>query len=137
MDEKARESCDEQTTCSRNTLPIVVATLVFDGDCAFCRCSARFLKNRVRPRASVVAYQQADLTVMSLSADQCREAVQWVDGHIRRSGARAIAAVLGVGGVPWRILGFLIDVAPIRPLAAFVYRLVAKNRSRLVQFCRE
>lgn len=74
---------------------------------------------------------------MSLSADQCQEAVQWVDGHIQRSGARAIAAALGVGGVPWRILGFLIDVAPVRPLAAFVYRLVAQNRSRLVQFCRE
>lgn len=137
MDERARETCDEQTTRSRNTLPIVVAMLIFDGDCAFCRCSARFLEQRVRPRASVVPYQQTDVASLSLSADECREAVQWVNGNLRRSGARAIAAVLREAGVPWRILGTLIDVAPVRPLAAFVYGLVARNRSRLVQFCRE
>lgn len=137
MDEKARESCDEQTTRSSNTLPFVDALLIFDGDCAFCRCSARFLERRVRPSASVVAYQRADLATLALSADECREAVQWVNGSLRRSGARAIAAVLREGGMPWRVLGFVIDVAPVRPLAAFVYRSVARNRSRLVHLCRE
>ncbi|MFM8867057.1 MAG: thiol-disulfide oxidoreductase DCC family protein [Ilumatobacteraceae bacterium] len=111
--------------------------LVFDGDCGFCRCSARFLEQRVRPRAAVVAYQQADLDGLSLTTQQCSEAVQWVSGDVRRSGARAIAAVLREGAIGWRIAATLIDAAPVRPLAGYVYRLVARNRSRLVQFCRE
>ena len=137
MDERARETCDEQTTRSRNTLPIVVAMLIFDGDCAFCRCSARFLERKVRPRASIVAYQHADLAALSLSSEACREAVQWVNGDVRRSGARAVSSVLRTGRAPWRMLGILIDLYPVRPLATFVYGLVARNRSRLVQFCRE
>lgn len=119
------------------TPPIVNSVLVFDGDCGFCRCSARFLEQRVRPRAAVVAYQQADLDGLSLTTQQCSEAVQWVSGDVHRSGARAIAAVLCEGSRGWRLLGSLIDAAPVRPLAGYVYRLVARNRSRLVQFCRE
>ena len=137
MASKSLGTCDEQTTPSSNTLPIVRGTLVYDGDCGFCRCSARFLEQRVRPDVSVVAYQRADLGSLSLTAEQCSEAVQWVSGDVRRSGARAISAVLRASSLQWRLIGSLIDFVPVRPLAAVVYGLVARNRSRLVQFCRE
>jgi predicted DCC family thiol-disulfide oxidoreductase YuxK len=126
-----------QTTRSANTLPIVQATLVLDGECAFCRCSVGFLERRVRPVCEIVAWQSADLSALGLTREQCSEAVQWVGAYGTFSGARAIAGVLKSGRPGWRILGRVIDFPLMRPIAAVVYRLVAANRSRLVQFCRE
>ncbi len=112
-------------------------TLVFDGECAFCRCSVGFLQRRVRPRCDIVAWQSVDLSELGLTSEQCSDAVQWVDVRRSHSGARAIASVLKTGGLAWRMLGGVVDFLPIRPVAEAVYRLVARNRSRLVQFCRE
>lgn len=133
--EEGFATCVEQTIRSSNTLPIVQPTLVFDGDCGFCRCSAEFLRRRVRPDCKIVAWQSADLDTLGLTPVECNAAVQWVNDGRSLSGARAIAGVLKTGTPVWRMVGSLIDLQPIRPIAGAVYRLVARNRSRLVQLC--
>ncbi len=105
--------------------------LVFDGDCAFCTSSARVLE-RIGPTAGIVAWQEADLEALGITAEQATEAVQWVgtDGAVL-SGHKAIAATLVTAGRGWRLLGRAIALPGISQLAAVVYRLVADNRHRL------
>ena len=105
--------------------------LVFDGDCAFCTSSARAL-GRIGPRAAVVPWQEADLEALGITAEQAIEAVQWVaaDGAVL-SGHRAIAATLATAGRGWRLIGRILTLPVISPLAAVVYRWVADNRHRL------
>lgn len=113
-------------------------TLIFDGDCAFCRCCVRVLTSRIRPSADVVAYQSIDVEDFGLTQTECADAVQWSDESGNRSGARAVAAVLAVSPKwRWRLASLIIDVRPMRPVSRLVYRSIAANRSRLVQFCRE
>ncbi|MGH8869336.1 MAG: thiol-disulfide oxidoreductase DCC family protein [Actinomycetes bacterium] len=108
-------------------------TLVYDGDCGFCTACARFLDVRVRPRARLVAWQDADLAALRLTAQQCRESVQWVPagGGPLRLGARAVAEALGAGRAPWSWAGRAMQLPGLLHLAEPVYRLVSAHRSRL------
>lgn len=106
--------------------------LVYDGDCAFCTSCARLLE-RIRPKAEIVAWQLADLTVLGITEEQAAEAVRWVetDGTVR-SGHEAVAATLSAAaGRSWRIAGRALLLPGISWIAARVYRLVADNRYRL------
>jgi len=104
---------------------------VFDGDCAFCTSAARLLE-RIGPEAEIVAWQLADFDELGITAAQASEAVRWIDaGNAVRSGHEAIAAALGTAGWPWRIAGRVILLPVVSPLAAAIYRLVARNRHRL------
>ena len=108
------------------------ATLVFDGDCAFCTWSVDQAKRWVRPRARIVAWQHADLARLGLTEEQCQLAVQWVtSGGVVRSGGRAVAAALRSGRAPWPALGALADVPGIAQIVDALYRLIAANRYRL------
>lgn len=104
---------------------------LFDGDCAFCTSCARLLE-RIGPEAEIAAWQISDLDELGITAAQAAQAVRWIDpdGTIR-SGHEAIAAALGTAGAPWRIAGRTLVLPGISPLAAAVYRLVARNRRRL------
>jgi predicted DCC family thiol-disulfide oxidoreductase YuxK len=105
--------------------------LVFDGDCGFCTSCARLLE-RIGPDAEVVAWQLADLDELGITAAQAAEAVRWIgaDGTVR-TGHEAIAATLSSAGRPWRIAGRAMELPGISPLAAAVYRVIARNRHRL------
>jgi predicted DCC family thiol-disulfide oxidoreductase YuxK len=109
-----------------------VATLVFDGDCAFCTRCVALVPKSARRTTTVVPYQRADLAPLGLTPAECAAAVQWVgsDG-LRASGHAAIGRLLQQGGALWRLVGTLLLVPPISWLAAVVYRLVAANRMRL------
>lgn len=107
-------------------------TLVYDGDCAFCTSSVRWMR-RLGLRADVVVpWQHADLPSLGLTAEPCRERLQWVasDGRVS-SGHRAIARLLLASPLLWRPLGLLLLVPPVSWLAALAYDLVAANRYRL------
>lgn len=105
--------------------------LLFDGDCAFCTSCARLLE-RIGPKAEIVAWQISDLDELGVTAAQAEQAVRWIepDGTVR-SGHEAIAAALDTAGAPWRIAGRTLVLPGISPLAAAVYRLIARNRQRL------
>ena len=84
-----------------------------------------------------MAWQATDLAVLGLTADACRDAVQWVDGARIASGHRAVAALLRRSGRSWRLLGVVIDLPVLRHVARAAYALVKANRSRLVHLCRQ
>ncbi|WP_067574843.1 thiol-disulfide oxidoreductase DCC family protein [Nocardia acidivorans] len=105
--------------------------VVFDGDCAFCTTSVNFIRDRIKPDVDFAAWQRLDLPALGLTREQTENAVQWIDGGTRASGARAGALLLRRADPPWRALGTLMLIQPISWLAAAAYHLVANNRHRL------
>jgi predicted DCC family thiol-disulfide oxidoreductase YuxK len=110
----------------------VRGVLVYDGDCGFCTKSADLLDRRVRPDASIVAWQHTDLDRWGLTPEEAAAAVQWVssDGVVA-SGHRAVANVLGQGGPGWRLLGRILLLPGVSWVAEKVYGWVAAHRYRL------
>ena len=108
--------------------------LVFDGDCAFCTTSARFLERRVVRDGStrVVPWQKLDLDQLGLTEDQCMAAVQWVgeSGQVL-SGHAAIAATLRAGRPFWRPAGAVLVAPGFSWLAGKVYGWVAAHRYQM------
>ena len=106
--------------------------LVYDGDCAFCSSSVRALQRMVRRVPEIIAWQDADLETLGLTAIECSEAVQWVapNGN-RRSGAGAIAATLRYAGKGWKMIGVVLELPGLRWVASHIYDWVARNRHRL------
>lgn len=110
--------------------------LVFDGDCAFCTTTATWVADRLHrsggPNARLMAWQFADLAALGTTQERTRREVLWVTtaGTIY-GGAAAFSQWLQFRGQPYAIVGRLMDLPLVRTLAAAVYRLVARNRSRM------
>ena len=72
--------------------------LVFDGDCAFCSTSARFVSERLRRSPAdyaVEPWQHLDLDALGLTPAECDAAVRWVSADgIPDAGHVAIARAL-------------------------------------------
>jgi predicted DCC family thiol-disulfide oxidoreductase YuxK len=109
-----------------------MATLLYDGDCGFCTTSAAFIERRIPTRATVIAYQYADLATLGVTEEQAAEELQWVadDGTVS-AGHAAIARLLTDAGGLWSVPGRIMLVPPLSWLAAVAYRLTAANRHRL------
>jgi len=125
----------EGTEAAEEVRPGGRATLVFDGDCAFCTSSVNWAKRHLGAAADYVPWQELDLEAAGLSYTQVQRAVQWlpapeVPGPIR-SGAGAVGRLLLSSRWPWRPLGVLALLPPFSWLAALAYRLIAANRHRL------
>jgi predicted DCC family thiol-disulfide oxidoreductase YuxK len=105
-------------------------TLLFDGDCSFCTAAAR-RAIRINPGASVVAWQQADLAALGVTAAEATAALQYVGGARAGAGSDAIALFLVDAGGLYRVAGRFLLVPGIRPLAQVAYRWVAAHRYRL------
>lgn len=105
--------------------------LIFDGDCGFCTASARWVGARLEGEHPVVPYQHIDPGDYGLSQHDVETAAYWVEDGTAHRGHRAIAASLRAIGGPWGIAGRVMDVPPLRWLAAGAYHLVAANRHRL------
>jgi len=105
--------------------------LVFDGDCAFCTTSARAWQRWMKLE-HVEPWQFLDLELLGLTAEQCTQAVQWVDvdGSVVAAEHAVIAACWRSGGF-WGVVGRVLAVPGVRHLAGVVYRVVAKYRHRL------
>jgi predicted DCC family thiol-disulfide oxidoreductase YuxK len=109
---------------------MATGTLVYDGDCGFCTTTAAWLTRR--SDCSVVPWQRLELDDVGLSVDEVSTAAYWLDEDgAKRRGARAVAAALRTCGPAYRLLGRLIDLPPVRPLAAGIYALVARYRYKL------
>jgi predicted DCC family thiol-disulfide oxidoreductase YuxK len=108
-----------------------MAILLYDGDCAICTSSARWLQRHAISAASVTPWQFVDLEALGLTQSQCQEAIQWRSGESGSSGADAFADYLLTSTSGWRRIGALLSLRPVRPIAHVVYRWVARNRDRL------
>jgi predicted DCC family thiol-disulfide oxidoreductase YuxK len=105
--------------------------LIYDGECGFCRRRAGWARRHVDPDMAMRAWQDADLDVLGLTADQCQTAVQWVDPSGRTySGGAAICAALRTGAWHWRTIGVIGSAPGVRVITEWTYRWVARNRHR-------
>ena len=108
-----------------------MAVVIFDGECGFCRRRVEWLRKHAKAELDTIAWQEADLASLALTAAQCQQRVQWVDGTLHASGGAAIARCLQGCGQPWRVLGSAMRLPGIRSLTELGYRVVAANRARL------
>jgi predicted DCC family thiol-disulfide oxidoreductase YuxK len=101
-------------------------TVIYDGQCRFCRACLDWLEEKVK--VEKFAYQDTDTTRFGLSKEECSKQV-YIQHHGQLSaGASAIAILLKVRGN--RISAFLIRLSG--PLAAMGYRWVAAHRNSLL-----
>jgi len=105
---------------------------LFDGDCAFCSASARFVERWIPTPALVIPWQHADLAALGVTRQACADAVQWIGSEgIALTGPVAIGALLRSSNLFWRPLGWLLALRPVLALAWPVYGWVSRNRHRL------
>jgi len=112
-----------------------VPVLIYDGDCGFCTSSANWVAARWRDGARAVPWQSLspdELARQSLTRDQVRASVWWIDdrGHASRAHV-AVGRALAAGSGWSAIAGRVVLVPPLRWIAAVVYPLVARWRHRL------
>ncbi len=101
---------------------------LYDEECGFCTTSVRWLQRHANSAARVEAWQHADLAALGLSAEDCAEAVQWVeDGH-RAVGPDALAAYLQTSTKSWRTAGRVLTAPVSKHVTWPVYRWVAHHR---------
>ncbi len=105
--------------------------LIFDGDCAFCTSSVRFIERRIRRHPRIQPWQRSDLAGLGLTQEQCETAVQLIENGRVTSAHVAVARLLIYGKRGWAVLGYLLLVPGIKQIAGVVYRWVAKNRDRM------
>ena len=110
----------------------MTATVVYDGDCAFCTWTATKGRRVLPAEVALLPWQRADLAALGLDRKAVTDAVQWVpaDGP-PRAGHRAIAAWLIASGLPWSLAGRLMLIPPVSWLAAGIYHIVSRNRHRI------
>lgn len=118
----------------------MAGTLIFDGNCGFCRASAEWCRRRLGPLHSVRAsqeYDDAELAALGLTRAQVDAAAWWVDdGRAALAGrpvsplmgADAIAACLIAIGGAEAMVGQALRLPLVRPLAGAVYGWVAEHR---------
>lgn len=112
---------------------VIVPTLVFDGDCAFCTSAVNWLRNALVHPPHMVPYQWTDLDSVGLTIEEVSARVWFVTmahgrGH-QYGGHLALAAVLrSQPDLASRFLGNLLRTFPFSPIAAVAYSLIARFR---------
>ena len=109
--------------------------LIYDGDCSFCRSSARWITAHWHGPQRAVAWQHLStdrLERLGLTLTDVRRAAWWVDPQSGNSrGHHAIARALQAADGWPSIVGQILLVPPFRWLAAGAYPLLARWRHRL------
>lgn len=117
----------------QNSKPV----LIFDGDCGFCRLWIQRWESGAKGRVEYRTSQEVAQDHPDIPATEFQQAVQWVDGETRSSGAKAIFQMLAVIHPRWASFWkALIAWGLFMALADFGYGMVAKYRyffSRLVR----
>jgi predicted DCC family thiol-disulfide oxidoreductase YuxK len=104
---------------------------VYDGDCAFCTSSVRWVSRLHLGADEVIPYQFADLASMGLTEAQCEASMQLVEPTRTSAGHAALGRLLLRSQWYWRPFGLLLLIPPISWLARGVYRWIANNRDKM------
>lgn len=125
------------STTPTTQLPADAPVLFYDGDCAVCARSVRFILAHEKPRPDQPTLRFArrrgplgDALHREHPALESVDSLLWrnPDGSVRRYSAAVIAAARYLGGI-YSFAGNLLAIVP-RPLRDFAYRMFAKNRHR-------
>ena len=110
----------------------VTATMLWDGDCVFCRSWIERWRKTTGDAVAYRPYQEALAEFPQVSEAACQRAVQLIlpDGRVY-SGAHAVFRALAEAGRCRRTLALYERAPPFRWLANAAYRFVAANRNWL------
>ena len=98
-------------------------TVIFDGECEFCRQSVAWIQKRLEIVA--IPFQTAELSTFNLTREQCAKQVYVISDGSTYGGADAIAFLLKQRGN--RVQSTLITVAG--GLGRATYRWIASRRN--------
>ncbi len=107
-------------------------TLIFDGDCAFCRAAIDRWRQALGNRIQFAPYQEAAGQFPQIELAEFKRAAQYVDssGKVSRGAGAFFQAAAYCGRKRW-VLWLYEQVPPFAWGADAVYRLVAANRGPL------
>ena len=100
-------------------------TVIYDGECEFCKQSLAWLQQKLKVRA--LPFQSSDLAPFNLTLEQCAKQVWAIEEGRQYGGADAIALLLQHRGNT--LLAFLIRVSG--DLGRAGYRAVASHRNSI------
>jgi predicted DCC family thiol-disulfide oxidoreductase YuxK len=113
----------------------MMATMLFDGDCGFCRRWIRRWREITRGAVRFVPYQEALASFPEVTEGQCEHAVQLIfPDHRVYSGAHAVFKVLTLGGGYSWALRLYERFPPFRWMAELLYGIVARHRPFFSRF---
>jgi lipase maturation factor 1 len=104
-------------------------TVIFDGDCGFCRLWVNYARDLTGNDVEYLPYQAAGERFPEVPVEDCRKAVQLISDDGRVSGAEAVFRILStVRGYGWMYR--LYRHAPgLAFLTELVYRIIASHRN--------
>ena len=106
--------------------------ILFDGTCAFCERSVRFIASRDQGYFKFGASQNAEGQALLAKFGTTREALRsliLIEGDRIYLRSDAVLRIAGRLNAPWRLATVLVAVP--RPIRDLVYRLVAAIRYRI------
>ena len=105
-------------------------TLIFDGDCRFCRRWVARWRKQTGARVQYLPFQQLAGRFPEVSREECEKAIQFIDSGGRvSSGADAVTRLHDYGLRGGHALGAFLSLPPIIWVLRLGYKLVARNRS--------
>lgn len=104
-------------------------TLLFDGECGFCRHWVRWLEARVAGRIRFVSYQESRAEFPHIPEGELKDAVHFVagDGAVYRGAAAIFHVLAGVDGHRGWLTAYT-RLPLFAPVCEAVYKAVARNR---------
>ena len=104
-------------------------TVVYDGECSFCRHWAQDLGRFLSRPPHAVPSSSVNLDELGLERIDIERSVWLITPQRHYGGAAAIAAIFrGQPEFGWRLLGHLMDTWPVSVLAELGYRVVSASR---------
>ena len=97
-------------------------TVIFDGECEFCRQSVTWIQRKLEITA--LPFQTAELSTFNLTREQCAKQVYVISAGTTYGGAAAIAFLLKNRGN--RFQSTFITISG--PAGRFAYRWIASHR---------
>ncbi len=112
-------------------------TLVFDGDCSFCRLWIERWRALTGERIQYAPYQQAAAEFPQIPREEFARSVQLIrpDGQVSRAAHAVFESLAVVPGLGWMLWVYL-HVPGVAPVSELSYRFVAQNRNPLYRLTR-